>query len=296
MRGEGFIKAIARISAAFFALSLSLAAHAQDHQAAEPVVGDEYRIILNHTNESTRGTGSSSSRGGHEYVERILAVRAEGVEREFDLPLAPDDEARLIGWRFPVRVFDPTQGDLQLLNREEMEARRDLWLEAGEIPIEACGSWIFTWNAFQIDCDAESVLPTIDGLNLQPEELSDGAIFRHAAALEAGVLSLEKSGSNGRTFHVQLSLDPEVLQHEKARSDVVVGELMQTPVSFEDAFAKRTQEQVSGTIELTFEVNSNGQVWRRTTIVTSKTTAVGGGVENAISTEIVERKLVVRGP
>lgn len=73
--------------------------------ASEEKAGAEFRITLFHMSESKGDNGSSSSSGGHEYLERILAVRSDGVERVFDLPLDAKDEKRQINWQFPVRVF-----------------------------------------------------------------------------------------------------------------------------------------------------------------------------------------------
>ena len=125
-------------------------------------VGDRFRITLHHTFESEDGEGStSSSTGTHAYLQQVRAVRPDGVEKVYDLPLGGDDEKRLVNWQFPVRVLEAKDGHLEILNRNELEKRRDRWLAAAEIPADACGSWYFTWTAFQVECDPDAVLETV---------------------------------------------------------------------------------------------------------------------------------------
>lgn len=155
------LSAMRLLLATFLLVSVSGEAFAQ---SPFDRVGDEYRITLVYSTESKGDGSSSSSNGSHEYVERIDAVRDDGVERVFDLPPELTAEERLLNWQFPVRVLEADDGTLSLLNREEMVARRDLWLADAKISPEACGSWYFTWNAFQVECDPDAVLETISHL------------------------------------------------------------------------------------------------------------------------------------
>ena len=260
-------------------------------RASEEQAGDEFRITLFHESETTGDNGSSSSSsGGHEYLERILAVRADGVERVYDIPLDADDEERLINWQFPVRIFEANDGSLRILNRAELEQRRDAWLKAAELPAKACGTWYFTWNAFQVECDPDAIIETIRAIRIQPENLSDGASLEHPAALKPGRLAKVEGKGADTEYSAQMPVDPDYFHRADAQSDVVVGEIMRKPVSFEQAYQKRLTERITGTIKVVLESNSDGRVWRRVTSIETVKTEAGGEAEHTVSTETVERR------
>lgn len=259
-----------------------------DAQVPDEAAGDAYRITLFHEWESKDDNGSSSnSSGGHQYVERILTVRPNGVERVYDLPLETDDDQRLINWYFPVRVFETNEGSIQILNRADLEQRRDEWLKAAEIPAEACGTWYFTWNAFQVECEPDAIIETIRALKIQPKDLAVGAAFEHPAALKPGQIN---TGSERSSYKVRMAVDPDYFHRGQAESDVIVGEIMREPISFEEAYEKRKTEQITGTIEVMFDTNPEGRVWRRTTLIESDKVKASGEVEHTVATETVERK------
>jgi len=64
-----------------------------------------------------------------------------------------------------------------IANREEMLARLDHFLTEAKISREACGSYYFTWTAFKIECDPDSVLGTVAAINLGIIPLEDGAYY-----------------------------------------------------------------------------------------------------------------------
>ena len=206
-------------------------------EGLEEKTGDEFRITLFHESESKGENGSSSSSsGGHEYLERILAIRPDGVERLYDIPLPADDDHRLINWQFPVRVFEADDGSIQILNRAELEQRRDAWLQAAKIPAEACGTWYFTWNAFQVECDPDEIIETIRAVKIQPENLSVGGLIDHPAALRPGQLTKVADEGVGGSYVATMPVNPDYFHRAEAQSDVVVGEIMKEPVSFESAY------------------------------------------------------------
>lgn len=260
-------------------------------QAQDETVGDQFQIILFHKSESRGENGSSSSSsGGHEYLEHILSVGEDGVQRRYDVPLDPDDDGRLINWQFPVRVIEGRDGSMEILNRVELENRRDAWLEAAEIPFEACGTWYFTWNAFQVECDPNAILETIKAIKIQPENLVDGAAFNHPAALNPGRLKSVEGDS--ATFSVEMTISADYFHRTNAESDVVVGQIMREPISFEEAYAKRKSEQITGKIKVFLKANADGQVREQTTSIETVKTKVGGEVESGISTETIKRKRI----
>jgi hypothetical protein len=258
--------------------------------------GDEFRITLFHQSESKGENGSSSSSsGGHEYLERIAAVRSEGVERIYDIPLEAGDEARLVTWQFPVHILETNDGGIEILNRGEMEKRRDAWLEAADIPKESCGSWYFTWNAFQIECDPDAIIETMRMIRIQPEMPLDGAPVHHPAARDPGRLREVERNGNGIRFSALMPVDPGYIHRVDAQNDVIVGQILQRPVSFEEALAERQIEQITGTIEVNLEADANGQAWKRITVLKTERIDAGGEVERAVSTETTERRSLV-GP
>ena len=275
----------------FWALLLSICWTSEGiAQVVAETPGDVFRITLTYSSESKGDNGSSSSsRGGHKYVERVDAVGPEGTERTFDITLEPGDERRLIVWQFPARVLEGPDGTLELLNRDDLERRRDAWLEAAEIPAEACGSWYFTWNAFQVECDPNTILETIRSITIQPPDLSEGELYEHPMALSPGRLAAERSASEGSIYSVVLEVDPDAVRRAEARSDVVVGEIMREPVLFKSAYAERAKEQISGTIEVTLEARGDGTVWKRSTSTEIEKRLPDGTSEHETSLEVIER-------
>jgi hypothetical protein len=125
-------------------------------------LGDTYEITL--TRESAQHGSAGSSGSSHDkdtIVERVIGLRADGLELQYDLPNAATADERARNWQFPARVFKPFAGPAQLLNGPELEARVDGWLKAAGWPRTVCGHWIFTWNAFRIECDPQVAVTTI---------------------------------------------------------------------------------------------------------------------------------------
>ena len=259
-------------------------------QAQVEQVGDQFQITVFHKSESKSEGSTSTSSGGHAYLEQILSVSEDGVERSYDLPLSPDDDERIINWQFPVRLFEASDGRVEILNRSELEARRDSWLQAEEIPVEACGTWHFTWNAFQLDCDPDAILETIRAINIQPESLIDGVAFTHPAALYPGQLQSAKDDSG--LFRVEMKINPDWFYRTNAQSDVIVGDIMRKPISFEEAYAKRQAEQITGTIEVVLKADANGRVREQITSIETIRTEVAGKIKTEISTETIKRERI----
>ena len=66
------------------------------------------------------------------------------------------------------------------------------------------------------------------------------------------------------TFAVMLEADPAAVRRARAEADVATGEIMQKPVTLEAALRERAKEQVSGTISVTFETDTAGNIRKRT--------------------------------
>ena len=266
-----------------------LAAHAQPRPPA-PHAGTTYELTTDRTTEF-RGNGSSGTSQDRDIlVERIIAIRDGGTELEYDLPqqTSPQDRAKV--WQFPARVFKPAQGPLVLLNGPELDARIDAWLKRASIPRDACGHWIFTWNAFQIDCDPKSVLHALDQVASTPGHLHDGDPYQDPAAIEPAPLKRTASAPTGETFTVDMQVDTNPVRRERAKSDVAVGEIEKKPISLEAALRQHEADRVSGTIAVTVQTGPDGQVRRRTRLLTTTVTAPDGRSETSIVTETLTRR------
>jgi len=277
---------------------IALLWQASDALAREPPpgprVGDVYEIRSERVSTRQSADGSGSSHDRDSIVERVIAVRDGGVELEFDL--APDATAqdRAASWQFPVRVFRPSQGPLELLNGAELESRVDRWLRAAGWTREICGHWIFTWNAFRIDCDPQSAVAIVAGFDLEADDLRDGAAYREAGALGEGMLRREPRGSGGAAFTVRLEVDPEAVRRERAEADAVTIELLGDSPQLRAAMQARSAERISGTVDLAFETDEAGRVRRRTKITTLRIEEAGGRRETETITHTLERRLVSR--
>jgi hypothetical protein len=269
-------------------------AHAESSPSA-PRVGDTYEIILARDSSKEGSKGSSgSSHDKDTIIERVIGLRTDGLELQYDLPntATPDDRAR--NWQFPARVFKPFRGPAELLNGAELETRVEGWLKAAGLPRTSCGHWIFTWNAFRIECDPQSVIKTVQSFDLTSADLRDGAPFQEADARSSGKLT-KKAGDQGTAiFAVEMPVDPDSVRRARAESDLVVAEIMKKPVSLETALGERAREAISGTITVEFKVDSAGNVQRRTKVTRLDITGPDGLSEKDTVTETLERRPISR--
>jgi hypothetical protein len=256
-----------------------------------PHVGDTYEITLTRDSEQ-RGDGSSGSSHDQDTIrEQVLGIRPDGLQLLYDLPDAATAEDRARAWEFPARILLPPSGPAQLLNASELGARLDHWLRAGGLSRASCGHWVFTWNAFHIECDPQSVLKTVQSLNLRSVDLREGAVYQDAESSNSARL-VRTVKPEGAVFTVELPIDPDSVHHARAESDVVVGEIMKKPVSFDDALRARAKESVSGTISIAFDTDPQGNVHRRTKVTKLEVTKPDGRSETETVTETLERRLI----
>jgi hypothetical protein len=275
------------------ALPLLANAAPSEPQKAAQKVGEEYEISKSYeTSEQASDGSSGSSRGRDTIVERVIGVREGGLELEFDLPKRTAAEERVRSWQFPVRVFRTTDGAMQLLNRPELEVRVEGWLKAGGWTRAACGQWIFTWNAFRIECEPESVITTLKSFDLRSAGVEEGASYQVAEAGDPGILTRKSTGPNGATFTVLLQVNPDVVRRAAAESDVAVGQMMQKPVTLVEALRERAKEDVTGTISVTIDTDAAGNIWRRTKVTKLETKGPDTRTKSQTATETVERRPV----
>lgn len=258
-------------------------------EAVRPKVGEEYEISRGYDTQQKGDRSSGNSHDLDTFLERVIGVREDGLELEYDLPKATKAEDRARAWQFPVRVFRPTSGPMQLLNRPELEARVEDWLKAGGLTRADCGRWIFTWNAFLIECDPHSVIKAIEALDLRSADLRDGAPYKDTEARNPGTLT-RSAGPNGDTFAVSMDIDPDAVRRAHADSDVVLGEIMRKPVTLDAALRERAKESISGTISVTFDTDIRGDVRRRTKVTKVEIVGPDGRHKSETATETVERR------
>lgn len=273
-------------------LLLTPAAHAEVLLDA-PNVGDTYEITMTRDSSQQGSDGSSgSSHDKDTIIERVTGLRADGLELEYDLPKSSTAEERGSNWQFPARVFKPLRGPAELLNGAELETRLDGWLKAAGWSRAVCGHWIFTWNAFRIECDPQSVITTTDAFDLRSADLREGAAYQDASALAPGTLVRKASGSDGATYSVEMPVAPDAVRRAHAETDVATGEILNKPLTLDAALQARVKENISGTISIVFETDQHGNVLRRTKLTKLKITKADGNSESDSTTQTLERRLI----
>lgn len=254
--------------------------------------GDVYELTKSYeTSMETSGGSSGSSQGHDSLLERVIAVRADGLELEYDVPKS---ESSAANWQLPVRVLRTHGGELRLLNGAELESRVDPWLKKAKMTRAACGRWIFTWNAFRIDCDPQSAIAIVSAYGLAPAGLREGALYRESEARGPAPLRMASTGPEGSTFVAEMEIDPEAVRRGQAESDVVVAEISGKPITLEAAARAHAKASVSGTISVTLATDAAGSVKRRTRVIKLEIREPDGRVEKRTATETVERRLVSR--
>ena len=271
----------------------SSVAAGSDSSDLKPTVGSTFEIVRVAESEFQRGDqGNGSSYDSDAIIERVVDVRDDGLELEYDNLPPPAGKDSAGNWQFPARVFKPNSGPTLLLNAPELEARLDPWLAKAKWNRAICDKWIFTWNAFHIDCDPQSAIAIIEPFDLRPSELSEGAPYRDDRALAPVSLKQIAKSDNGSSFAAELSIDPDKVRRAQAESDVAVGTMTGQPVTLDDALRNHAADRVSGTIVVTFETDSAGEVKRRKTVTTIETIDSEGMKGTRKTTETVERERV----
>ena len=266
------------------ALALPLAAHAQ---GAKP--GDTYQILRTTETAERSANGTSTSSNRDAIVERVIAVRENGVELEYDLVAGTNSPAN---WQFPARVFKPQRGPIRLLNRAELAVRVDAWLKRGNMTRAACGRWIFTWKAFKIECDPQSAVAIIDGFDPGPAGLTEGAPYKDRNTRAPARLTRKRTGPDGAVFVAELAVDPDTVRKAKAENDVAVAEINGRTLSPEAARRAHAADRIAGTITLTFYTDATGQVRRQTRVVRMEIGNADGTTVARTITQTLDRQRV----
>jgi hypothetical protein len=263
--------------------------------ALPPQVGDSYELTsIRDSAQQGSDRSSGSTHDKDSIIERVIGVRADGLELEYDLPNTAKAGERASNWQFPARVFKPFDGPPQLLNGAELETRVDDWLKAAGWSRKVCGHLIFTWNAFRIECDPKSVIKMVQSYDLGSTDLRDGTQYRGTDARSSGKLARKEAGPDGAIFTFEMPVDSEAIRRARAETDVGVGELLNKPVSLDAALHERAGEIISGTISVAFETDPAGNVRRRTKVTKLDIKQPNGRSETQTMTETLERRLISR--
>ena len=241
-----------------------------------------------------RRSSSGPSHDKDTIIERVIGLRTDGLELEYDLPSAATADERVSNWQFPARVFKPFGGPAQLLNGPELETRVDGWLKAAGWSRTVCGRLIFTWNAFRIGCDPQSVIKTVQSFDLRSADVREGASYQETEPRGSGKLARKEAGPDGAIFAVEMPVDPDAVRRARAESDVAVGEIMNKPMSLDAALLERAGEIVSGTISVAFEMDQAGNVRRRKKVTKLDIKEPNGRSETQTVTETLERRPISR--
>ena len=270
-------------------LTLALVLHAGGAHAQQRLTDERAGAVslIVRTAKTDGSAGSSFDRDT--LVERVIDVRDDGLELEYDTPEVTAKN-RASQWQFPVRVLKAADEALKLLNGRELESRVDDWLQRAKLPRSACGHWYFTWNAFQIECDPQSVLRTVAAFDLRPRGLGDGATYMDPDAAEPMTLKATMRGPGGATSVGGAAVAPEHVRQAEAQADVVAAEINRRSLTLEDALRARSAEKVSGTVEVTFETDPAGLVRERIRLIRLDITGPDGTTATRAVAETVERR------
>lgn len=282
---------------AFLAALMAQPAGSARTAQAEARAGDVYEILrVSDMTQSDSHGGSGDSHDSDRLVERVIMVRGDGVELEFDLPERTSAEDRARQWQFPVRVLRPPHGPLRLLNGPKLTARVDRWLASAGWRRERCGRWMFTWTEIRIECDPQSVLEGLTAMDLAAAELRDGAPYQDSLGREPTVLRREAGGADGAALVAEVEVDLEVLRRQQAEAEAALLDIMGDRPELRAYREAQAPRRVSGTIRIRFESDAAGRTLRRTRVIRLETERMNGERENRTITETVERRLVSPPP
>lgn len=282
------------IKTALLALSIPSGAviHTQTN-ASRAKVGDVFEIRNEYTTSQSSGDESSGSSSGHTtMIERVIDVRTDGVVLEYDLPQETKPIDRSRQWQFPARILRPVVGPISLLNSAALEARATDWLKRAKLARADCGRWIFTWNAFRIECDPESAIKIVKQYDLGNERLVAGVRYDDVQATQSGFLDKGIVTAEGTQFAVSLPLDADKVRREMAESDMIVAEIMRKPITLDQALGAQKKKDIAGSLSITLDVLPSGQLWCRASVTKVRIAEASQKIETRMVTETIERRKI----
>lgn len=272
-----------------FAVNAIVAVSASAGAPSLPQVGDRW-IITSRQNSAETGNDDSSfsSQDNDVIAERVIAVRTDGVEIVYDFPKKTSAQDRAATWQLPVRVFKPLNGPIQLLNEAELESRVDGWLKKAKWTRAECGKIGFTWTAFRVECDPKSALALVGHFAL-PDTLAVGDMVTDPKSRTPLPLARGANEKGEPSLTAQLLIDPDQIRRDRAQTQVAVAEITGKPISLDSALVAEQLVKPSGTITLSYDLDSSERVWRRTKVTRIRIAGPGNRITNEITTQVIER-------
>jgi hypothetical protein len=226
-------------------------------------------------------------------IERVIDVNDDGLVLEFDLPAETTDDERKRSWQFPARVRKAHDNSLTLLNTAELKSRNGDWLKLGNFDQSHCGLWIFTWVAQKIECNPNSILTELEGLDIRRVQLMDGTMYESVFGLSPVPLQSLSMDTGGVRLEAELEVDPEIVRLQRAESDIVVAQILGEEIpTLDEAVKSKEMEKISGTIRVTYELDENGQPVCRIRKTDVEVLFPDGSHEKIVTTDTVERELL----
>ncbi len=105
-------------------------------------------------------------------------------------------------------------------------------------------------------------------------------------------IPLKSSHKDGKVYIVQLEIGPAFARQKNAETAVIVGKITGKPIELEDALKEQKTLDISGTMLITFDTDSDGKLYRQTQISTVKTIHPNGDNEIRTAENIIERMLI----
>lgn len=259
-------------------------------QAQSPEVGSENLVGSKSQTVSTRPNGSGESNSRNALVERVLAKTEGTIELEYRLPPGSEGRAGPVEWMFPVRVRKDAVGEIEVLNRADLLARRDTWLDEAPQFRSVCGQSIFTWTAIQIYCEVEDALNIIASFDLWVGSLNAGQMWHEPGTVTSQPLKLVDNGPDGQRYEVTLDLDPGVLRRADAEVKISVAMMTGKPTpTLEEALRELDGTSYEGTLVLGFQTDALGALTERTWLREITQVDVLGQITSRQTTTTVQR-------
>ena len=257
-------------------------------EAQAPEVGSETLIKLSRETASEGETGSGSSRSRNALVEVVLGKTESAVELEYRLPPGSEGRAGPTEWMFPVRIRKSSDDQTEVLNRTELLARRDAWLEKAPQFRALCGKSVFTWTVVHIHCEVDDVLRIVAAFDLWVWDVSPERMWQEPGTTAPQSLTLVENGPNGQRYEVAFNLDPEALRRADAEVEISVAMMTGKPTpTLEDALSELANVAYSGSLVLSFQTDAFGTLIERTWLQEiAKMTALGQRTSYLTTTSI----------
>lgn len=263
--------------------------------------GEVYEILTSYETSEEGSDGSTGTSSGYDtIVVKIVKVTNEGLELEYDLPVDYQDIpaekkalAREQFWQFPARIFEPTGGPKQLLNAAELERRLDIWLSKAKIERSLCGRWYFTWDAFKVECDPQSVLAQVETFDPTVRTIRDGIAYPDDAALEPIILKQNAAKTMPLSFSGSGPIDANKIRKAAAEQRVITSQILRNETTMEEALKQQANDKISGIVTVMIETDSDGEIIKKTHTRAVNTITPDNVSTKRIVTSVTERKKIL---